>query len=262
MFVGATPYLNNDPIADLCERHVSTRRSHCSTTPWRWLWSPRTGRLDGADVRGYLGGGMFGAARAARPGVLHVLYLIFNERYAASTGPHVARADLSSEAIRLVRALRQALPDEPEATGLLALMLLTDARRPARTANWCRQGSTLPAHLTSGGKAILAAMDDDDVRVLYSGGGKAAARDASPVDVDKVLIELRAVRRGYAINREATERGVSAIGLCVTTVDGDVAGLSIAMPTARFPRHLAALHQALSTTAAAVRVEVAAAGRR
>jgi DNA-binding IclR family transcriptional regulator len=125
-----------------------------------------------------------------------------------------------------------------------------------------RQGSTLPAHLTSGGKAILAAMDDDDVRVLYSGGGKAAARDASPVDVDKVLIELRAVRRGYAINREATERGVSAIGLCITTVDGDVAGLSIAMPTARFPRHLAALHQALSTTAAAVRVEVAAAGRR
>ena len=65
--------------------------------------------------------------------VLHVLYLIFNEGYAASTGPHVARTDLSGEAIRLVRALRQALPDEPEVTGLLALMLLTDARRPART---------------------------------------------------------------------------------------------------------------------------------
>ena len=65
--------------------------------------------------------------------VLHVLYLIFNEGYAASTGPQVARNDLSGEAIRLVRALHQALPDEPEVTGLLALMLLTDARRPART---------------------------------------------------------------------------------------------------------------------------------
>jgi RNA polymerase sigma factor (sigma-70 family) len=65
--------------------------------------------------------------------VLHVLYLIFNEGYAASTGAQVARTDLCSEAIRLVRALQRALPDEPEVTGLLALMLLTDARRPART---------------------------------------------------------------------------------------------------------------------------------
>jgi RNA polymerase sigma factor (sigma-70 family) len=65
--------------------------------------------------------------------VLHVLYLIFNEGYAASTGPQVARTDLSGEAIRLSRALHAALPDDPEVAGLLALMLLTDARRPART---------------------------------------------------------------------------------------------------------------------------------
>jgi len=65
--------------------------------------------------------------------VLHVLYLIFNEGYAASAGPHVARDDLSTEAIRLTRALHSSLPDDPEVTGLLALMLLTDARRPART---------------------------------------------------------------------------------------------------------------------------------
>jgi DNA-binding IclR family transcriptional regulator len=126
-----------------------------------------------------------------------------------------------------------------------------------------RQGSTLAAHLTSGGKAILAAMDDDEVRILYSGGRRAAARDGKPVDADTILTELHTVRRrGYAVNREATERGVSAIGVCVTTADGDVAGLSIAMPTARFPRHLAPLHQALSTTAAAVRAEVAPAARR
>ena len=65
--------------------------------------------------------------------VMHVLYLIFNEGYAASTGTDVARSDLSSEAIRLARMLHTALPDHPEAAGLLALMLLTDARRPART---------------------------------------------------------------------------------------------------------------------------------
>jgi RNA polymerase sigma factor (sigma-70 family) len=75
-----------------------------------------------------------GDERAGRiASVLHVLYLVFNEGYAATAGPRVARADLSNEAIRLVRALQQALPDEPEVTGLLALMLLTDARRPART---------------------------------------------------------------------------------------------------------------------------------
>jgi IclR family acetate operon transcriptional repressor len=126
-----------------------------------------------------------------------------------------------------------------------------------------RQGSTLPAHLSSGGKAILAAMADDEVRILYSGGGRSAALDGKPVEIDMILTELRAVRRRrYAVNREATERGVSAIGVCVTTADGDVAGLSIAMPTARFPRHLAPLHQALSTTAAAVRAETAPAARR
>jgi RNA polymerase sigma factor (sigma-70 family) len=65
--------------------------------------------------------------------VLHVLYLIFNEGYAASTGAQVARTELSAEAIRLTRALQAGLPDDAEVAGLLALMLLTDARRPART---------------------------------------------------------------------------------------------------------------------------------
>jgi RNA polymerase sigma factor (sigma-70 family) len=64
--------------------------------------------------------------------VLHVLYLIFNEGYTTSAGPSLQRTDLSNEAIRLARMLHRALPENAEATGLLALMLLTDARRLAR----------------------------------------------------------------------------------------------------------------------------------
>jgi RNA polymerase sigma factor (sigma-70 family) len=65
--------------------------------------------------------------------VLHVLYLIFNEGYASSTGSELHRTELSAEGIRLTRMVHRILPDEPEVGGLLALMLLTDARRPART---------------------------------------------------------------------------------------------------------------------------------
>ena len=65
--------------------------------------------------------------------VLHVLYLIFNEGYTASLGAQLQRSDLSSEAIRLARAVHKLLPNDGEVAGLLALMLLTDARRAART---------------------------------------------------------------------------------------------------------------------------------
>jgi RNA polymerase sigma factor (sigma-70 family) len=72
--------------------------------------------------------------RAERlPAVLHVLYLIFNEGYASSIGPHLQRLDLAREAIRLTRCAKALLPDDAEVAGLLALMLLTDARRAART---------------------------------------------------------------------------------------------------------------------------------
>src|SRR5215470_13772864 len=80
--------------------------------------------------------------RAARlQVVLHVLYLIFNEGYTASAGPDLQRSELTAEAIRLTREVRRLLPGDGEVTGLLALMLLTDARRAARTR---ADGSLVP----------------------------------------------------------------------------------------------------------------------
>jgi predicted RNA polymerase sigma factor len=73
--------------------------------------------------------------------VLNVLYLVFNEGYTASSGPALQRVELSSEAIRLTRQLRSLLPDDGEVAGLLALMLLTDARRAARVT---ADGSLIP----------------------------------------------------------------------------------------------------------------------
>jgi RNA polymerase sigma factor (sigma-70 family) len=75
-----------------------------------------------------------GPQRTERLGVvLHVLYLVFNEGYTTSSGPALQRTDLTAEAIRLTRLLHRLLPGEGEVAGLLALMLLTDARRAART---------------------------------------------------------------------------------------------------------------------------------
>src|SRR6202020_592122 len=67
-------------------------------------------------------------------GVLAVIYLVFNEGYTATSGDLLVREDLCAEAIRLGRTLAELMPDEPEVVGLLALMLLVAARRPARTA--------------------------------------------------------------------------------------------------------------------------------
>src|SRR5271165_6487776 len=121
--------------------------------------------------------------------VLHVLYLIFNEGYTSSVGPHLRRADLSREAVRLTRILHQLQPDDTEVAGLLALLLLTDARRLARTgaeaeliplaqqdrALWDRQQITegvalLSATLPKGAvgpyqlQAAIAAVHDEATR--------------------------------------------------------------------------------------------------
>jgi predicted RNA polymerase sigma factor len=122
--------------------------------------------------------------------VLHVLYLMFSEGYTSSTGPHLNRVDLSNEAIRLTRLLRDLLPVDGEVAGLLGLMLLTDARRPARTGDhgqlipldeqdrtlWDRQmiaqGVTLVSEALSQGatgpyqvQAAIAAVHDEAATV-------------------------------------------------------------------------------------------------
>lgn len=102
--------------------------------------------------------------------VLQVLYLIFNEGYASSIGPDLQRSDLANEAIRLARAVRRLAPEDGEAAGLLALMLLTDARRPART--------------TAQGALIALAQQD---RTLWDG---------------------RAVAEGVALISETLPRGM------------------------------------------------------
>ncbi|GAA3231705.1 RNA polymerase sigma factor [Actinocorallia longicatena] len=95
-------------------------------------------RISRAKQRIKAAGAVFGlppdSERAGRvAAVLNVLYLVFNEGYTAGSGPGLHRAALTAEALRLTRQLHVLLPDDGEVTGLLALMLLTDARRPART---------------------------------------------------------------------------------------------------------------------------------
>jgi RNA polymerase sigma factor (sigma-70 family) len=120
--------------------------------------------------------------------VLHVLYLLFNEGYATSSGPDLARNDLSSEAIRLARLVHNGLPDDPEVTGLLALMLLTDARRPARTSPsgklvpLAEQDRTLwnRAQITEGLTLITEALAQGQIGEYQLQAAIAAVHDQSP----------------------------------------------------------------------------------
>jgi RNA polymerase sigma-70 factor (ECF subfamily) len=134
------------------------------------------------------------------PGVLQVLYSIFTEGYTASTGPSLQRLDVAEEAIRLTRILRRLLPREREVAGLLGLMLLTHARRDARTgpsgelllldeqdrALWDRslidEGAELAAVALTGGppgpygvQAAIAALHDEAVDLAATDWGQIVA---------------------------------------------------------------------------------------
>ncbi len=120
--------------------------------------------------------------------VMHVLYLIFNEGYASSSGSQMRRDDLAQEAIRLARLLRQLQPDQPETAGLLALMLLTDARRAARTN---AEGELIPLErqdrslwnadqIAEGVKLLSAALPEGAVGPYQLQAAIAAVHDEAP----------------------------------------------------------------------------------
>ena len=119
------------------------------------------------------------------PAVLHVLYLIFSEGYVSTVGAHLQRLDLAREAIRLTRCAKTLLPEHPEVTGLLALMLLTDARRAARTGPeeelipLTKQDRTLwdRAEISEGSDLLTAALSKGSVGLYQLQAAVAAVHD-------------------------------------------------------------------------------------
>jgi predicted RNA polymerase sigma factor len=117
-----------------------------------------------------------------------VLYLVFNEGYTASSGPDLQRGELTGEAIRLTRAVHALLPEDGEVAGLLALMLLTDARRPSRTGP---DGSLIPlaeqdrgrwnqAYIREGVALITEALARAPIGPYQVQGAIAAVHDEAP----------------------------------------------------------------------------------
>jgi RNA polymerase sigma factor (sigma-70 family) len=146
--------------------------------------------------------------RAQRlPAVLHVLYLIFNEGYASSIGAHLQRTDLAREAIRLTRNTKMLLPDNAEVAGLLALMLLTDARRAARTSPeeelipLDKQDRTLwdRAEIAEGLELLTATLSNGSVGLYQLQAAIAAVHDeaerAENTDWPQILALYELLRR-------------------------------------------------------------------
>ena len=169
--------------------------------------------------------------------VLHILYLIFNEGYLTTGGPELARADVSREAIRLARIAHRALPDDPEVAGLLALMLLTEARRAARTS-------------AGGG---LVPLDEQDRslwdRELIAEGVELARAASSKGSAGKYLIQAqiaalhdtaarpqdtdwRRIAGLYAVLEQMTSNPMVSLNgaIAVAMFEGPETGLSLLAP--------------------------------
>jgi RNA polymerase sigma factor (sigma-70 family) len=144
--------------------------------------------------------------RADRLGaVMHVLYLVFNEGYTATSGPDLHRSDLTQEAIRLTRIMHEVLPSDGEVTGLLALMLLTDSRRPARTR---ADGSLIP--LSEQNRRLWDRESIDEGTALIS---QALARTRlGPYQLQATIAAVHAGSRRHrlAANRRTVRVGRSA----------------------------------------------------
>ncbi|HEY1620580.1 MAG TPA: DUF6596 domain-containing protein [Streptosporangiaceae bacterium] len=183
-----------------------------------------------------------GAGLAERlPVVLHVLYLIFNEGYTASSGSELHRADLAREAIRLARMVHAQLPEDAEVTGLLALMLLTHARRAARTtdagdlvpldeqdrATWDRaltgEGTAL-AGAALGGPALGPYQLQAAIAATHAGAATAAQTNWAQVHALYLILERIAPNPMVTLNRAialARTEGPGAGLALLAALDGD-----------------------------------------
>ena len=172
--------------------------------------------------------------RAARlDAVLHVLYLVFSEGYVASGGPALRRADLSDEAIRLTRTLHASLPRDPEVTGLLALMLLTDARRHARTGP---HGELIPldeqdrsrwdrALVAEGIALVTDALSRGAVGPYQLQAAVAAVHDEAPTAADTDWAQILAL---YGLLERMSGNPMVSLNRAIAAamVEGPAAGLA------------------------------------
>jgi RNA polymerase sigma factor (sigma-70 family) len=166
--------------------------------------------------------------------VLQVLYLIFNEGYTTSSGPALHRADLTTEAIRLARILHQLMPEEGEGTGLLALMLLTDARRAARTN---ADGTIVPlaeqqrelwnrAQIDEGVALLTRTLGKVAVGAYQLQAAIAAVHDESPSDKETDWPQILAL---YQVLERVSPGPIVTLNraVAVAMVNGPRAGLAL-----------------------------------
>jgi RNA polymerase sigma factor (sigma-70 family) len=166
--------------------------------------------------------------------VLHVLYLVFTEGYASTSGFSLVRGELSAEAIRLGRLVHRLLPDDGEAAGLLALMLLTDARRDARTGP---DGALVPMaeqnrrlwnqeRITEGVALISAALPRGTTGPYQLQAAIAAVHDEAASSDETDWPQIRAL---YEVLLSLSENPMVALNhaVAVAMVDGPVAGLEL-----------------------------------
>jgi RNA polymerase sigma factor (sigma-70 family) len=184
------------------------------------------------------------AERADRlAAVQHVLYLIFTEGYSRTSGAELYRRDLSAEAIRLARILYGLLPDDGEVAGLLALMLLTDARRPARTAP---DGGLVPmaeqdrsrwdaAFVEEGVALVSAALPRGAVGPYQLQAAIAAVHDEAPSAEETDWAQIVAL---YEVLMEVSDNPMTALNhaVAVAMATGPRAGLALADALAGDPR--------------------------
>lgn len=189
------------------------------------------------------------AERSRRLGsVLRVLYLIFNEGYATSSGPSLQRTDLSSEAIRLTRAVHRLLPDDGEVQGLLALMLLTDARRAARSGP---RGELVPLDeqdrtrwdrraIEEGVALVSAALRKGSVGEYQLLAAVAAVHDEAPGVEDTDWPQILAL---YSVLERMSDNPMVILSRAVAAAEvyGPKAGLEVLEALDRDPR-LGGLH--------------------